>query len=278
MGQFTVWSNHEQIRCFSSLRLRNKWLLEASPGLTTLLLPHSSMLKMSLDSSLLDTLVVPWQELRPETPMELPPAPTNMLTPTVSSRLSTMLLTQSTDSELPAPTSQLDQLSLLLLLLRLQSLTSQSQLPLRIPQRLLLPRLNSRLLLMRPPPLLLREERERLKRSLLLLLQLSLLSHTHMPLDSTLPMLDSQLLPQLFSQLLPLCPMPHLSSLLLRPQPQLRPRSPPPQSSPMPLLQPSLPQLSPTPLPQLSLLQLPLLLLLLPQLLLPLLPHPETLS
>merc|ERR1712198_358385 len=46
------------------------------------------------------------------------------------------LLTQSTDSELPAPTSQLDQLSLLLLLLRLQSLTSQSQLPLRIPQRL----------------------------------------------------------------------------------------------------------------------------------------------
>merc|ERR1711872_669005 len=118
------------------------------------------MLKMSLDSSLLDTLVVPWQELRPETPMEGPPAPTSMLTPTVSSRLSTMLLTQSTDSELPAPTSQLDQLSLLLLLLRLQSLTSQSQLPLRIPQRLLLPRLNSRLLLMRPPPLLLREERE----------------------------------------------------------------------------------------------------------------------
>merc|ERR1719348_1829212 len=166
------------------------------------------------------------------------PAPTSMLTPTVSSRLSTMLLTQSTDSELSAPTSQLDQLSLLLLLLRLQSLTSQSQLPLRIPQRLLLPRLNSRLLLMRPPPLLLREERERLKRSLLLLL-----SHTHMPLDSTLPMLDSQLLPQLFSQLLPLLPMPHLSSLLLRPQPQLRPRSPPPQSSPMPLLQPSLPQL-----------------------------------
>merc|ERR1711872_689711 len=142
------------------------------------------MLKMSLDSSLLDTLVVPWQELRPETPMELPPAPTSMLTPTVSSRLSTMLLTQSTDSELPAPTSQLDQLSLLLLLLRLQSLTSQSQLPLRIPQRLLLPRLNSRLLLMRPPPLL------------------------------------------------PLLPMPLLSSLLLRPQPQLRPRSPPPQSSP----------------------------------------------
>merc|ERR1719516_854259 len=133
-----------------------------------------------------------------------------------------MLLTQSTDSELPAPTSQLDQLSLLLLLLRLQSLTSQSQLPLRIPQRLLLPRLNSRLLLMRPP-LLLREERARLKRSLLLLLQLSLLSHTHMPLDSTLPMLDSQLLPQLFSQLLPLLPMPYLSSLLLRPQPQLRP-------------------------------------------------------
>merc|ERR1719336_64475 len=206
------------------------------------------------------------------------PAPSSMLTPTVSSRLSTMLLTQSTDSELPAPTSQLDQLSLLLLLLRLQSLTSQSQLPLRIPQRLLLPRLNSRLLLMRPPPLLLREERERLKRSLLLLLQLSLLSHTHMPLDSTLPMLDSQLLPQLFSQLLPLLPMPHLSSLLLRPQPQLRPRSPPPQSSPIPLLQLSLPQLSPTPLPQPSQLQLPLLLLLLPQLLLPLLPHPETLS
>merc|ERR1711973_252255 len=154
------------------------------------------MLKMSLDSSLLDTLVVHWQELRPETPMEGPPAPTSMLTPTVSSRQSTMLLTQSTDSELPAPTSQLDQLSLLLLLLRLQSLTSQSQLPLRIPQRLLLPRLNSRLLLMRPPPLLLREERERLK--------------------------------------LPLLPMPHLSSLLLRPQPQLRPRSLPPQSSPMP--------------------------------------------
>merc|ERR1711992_438096 len=103
--------------------------------------------------------------------------------------------------------SQSDQLSQLLLLLRLQSSTSQSQLLLRIPQRLLLPRLNSRLLLTRPPPLLLREGRERLKRSPLLLLQLSLLSHTHMPLDSTLPMLDSQLLLQLFSQLLPLLPM-----------------------------------------------------------------------
>merc|ERR1711872_339155 len=223
------------------------------------------MLKMSLDSSLLDTLVVPWQELRPETPMEGPPAPTSMLTPTVFSRLSTMSLTQSTDSELPAPTSQSDQLSQLLLHLRLQSSTSQSQLLLRIPQRLLLPRLNSRLLLTRPPPLLLREGRERLRRSLLLLLQLLLLSHTHMPLDLTLPMLDSQLLPQLSSQLLPLLPMPHLSSLLLRPQPQLRPRSPLPQSSPTLLPQPSLPQL-------------PLLLLLLPQLLLPLLPHQETLS
>merc|ERR1719384_980516 len=112
--------------------------------------------------------------------MELPPAPTSMLTPTVSSRLSTMLPTQSTDSELPAPTSQSDQLSQLLLHLRLQSSTSQSQLLLRIPQRLLLPRLNSRPLLMRLPPLLLTERRER-PRSLLLLLQLSLLSHTHMP-------------------------------------------------------------------------------------------------
>merc|ERR1712198_548770 len=156
--------------------------------------------------------VVHWQELRPETPMECPPAPTSMLTPTVSSRLSTMLLTQSTDSELPAPTSQLDQLSLLLLLLRLQSLTSQSQLPLRIPQRLLLPRLNSRLLLMRPPPLLLREERERLKRSPLLLLQLSLpqLSPTPLPQLSLLQLpLLLLLLPQL---LLPLLPHPETLS------------------------------------------------------------------
>merc|ERR1719270_2400655 len=112
---------------------------------------------------------------------------------TISSRLSTMLPTLSTDSELPAPTSQSDQLSQLLLHLRLQSSTSQSQLLLRIPQRLLLPRLNSKLLLMRLPPPLLTERRERPRRSLLLLLQLSLLSHTHMPLDSTLPMLDFHL-------------------------------------------------------------------------------------
>merc|ERR1712117_741947 len=96
--------------------------------------------------------------------------------------------------------------------LPLQSLTSHSLLLLRTPQRLPLPRLSSRLLSMRPLP----ERRETLMKLLLPLLQLLPLYHTHMLLDSHMPLV-SQLLPDshTLSQLPLLLLMLQLSSPLL---------------------------------------------------------------
>merc|ERR1711976_845290 len=116
---------------------------------------------------------------------------------------------------------------------------------------------------------LLPERREMLMKLLLPLLQLLLLSHTHMLLDSHMP-LNSQLLlvshtPQLSSQLLLLLLMLQLSSPLLTHQLLLNTRLLPPQLLPM-LVSHTLPQLPPLWLLQLlhllPLLQLLLLLLL----------------
>merc|ERR1711862_984223 len=181
--QFKAWNQHERIGCRRPACAPQvlKCLLEAAPGLSTPLLPLSSMLRMSSDNSLSDMLEVHQPVPRPAMPTECPPAPANTSTPTVSSRLSTTSLTPSTDSELPEPTFPSPVLPPLLNPLPLQFSTFPFPSLLKTPLRLLLPRLSSLLPTMPlpllpplPPRRLLRGRDVMLMRKLPLLLLLSL--------------------------------------------------------------------------------------------------------
>merc|ERR1712032_595613 len=120
------------------------------------LLQASSMLRMSLDSSALDTRTSTLPRLKLRMLLERPEEVTSMLMPMEFSRLSTTLLMTSMDSELLEPTSQLP-LRLLLLLdqLLLLQLLWLHQWPLRRHLRWLLLELNILLQLRKPRLMLL---------------------------------------------------------------------------------------------------------------------------
>merc|ERR1712032_1547207 len=115
------------------------------------LLQASSMLRMSLDSSALDTRTSTLPRLKLRMLLERPEEVTSMLMPMEFSRLSTTLLMTSMDSELLEPTSQLP-LRLLLLLdqLLLLQLLWLHQWPLRRHLKWLLLELNILLLMLKP--------------------------------------------------------------------------------------------------------------------------------